>query len=251
MAAYLKRDGKPDLAYVQTKAQEQGAHLPTVVFLAGFRSDMEGTKATFLEERCKDRGQAYIRFDYSGHGISKGAFEDGTISQWTDDSLAILDQIAASNSILLVGSSMGGWISLLCALKRPDQICGLVGLAAAPDFSTDMKNKMTEEQRTLMESQGYIDVPNAYSDEPYKITKNLIEDGDKNCLLKGGIGIDIAVRLIQGMKDDDVEWQHAHRIKNAITGDDVEVLLIEDADHRLSRPQDLEIIDKTVIELSS
>ncbi|MEM6781659.1 MAG: alpha/beta hydrolase [Pseudomonadota bacterium] len=245
MTEYLKRDGLPDLAYIHT--QGQNTDLPLVMFLPGFRSDMGGTKAVFLEDRAKQREQAFLRFDYSGHGISGGDFEDGTISQWAQDALSVLDHVSKGQKSVLVGSSMGGWIGLIMALARPDSVTGYVGIAAAPDFTDDMyNNRMNEEQRTLLNEQGHIDVPNEYSDEPYRISKALIDDGQSNRLLSNGIDMNMPVRLVQGMQDADVEWQHSHRIKNAMTGDDVEVLLIKDGDHRLSRPQDLEIIDDSV-----
>lgn len=249
MTDYLKRQDKAELAYVFTKGERQD--LPAAMFLGGFRSDMAGTKAVYLEEACKKRGQSYLRFDYSGHGVSGGEFEDGTIGSWTGDSLDVLDACLEGQDVILVGSSMGGWISLLVALEKPEQVKGFVGIAAGPDFTDGLyHNLMDDEQRTLMDKQGYIDVPNEYSDVPYRITKALIEDGRDHMLIEKGIDITIPVRLVQGMKDVDVEWQHAHRIKNAIKSDDVEVLLIEDGDHRLSRPQDLVIIDNCVKELS-
>lgn len=245
MTEYLERTGQPKLAYNITNGSNPD--LPLVMFMPGYRSDMEGTKAIYLEERCVERGQGFIRFDYSGHGISGGEFEDGTISVWCQDALDVLEAVSEGRKTVFVGSSMGGWISLLMAEKRPDQVAGLVGIAAAPDFTKEMyEERMDDAQRTLLQAQGYIDVPNEYSDVPYRITKALIDDGADNFLLEKGMDFPFSVRLVQGMKDADVEWQHAHRIKNAIRGGDVEVLLVEEGDHRLSRPEDLALIDRCV-----
>ena len=244
MVEFLKRDNAPDLAYVSLESTDKGENLPTLMFLGGFRSDMEGTKALFLEEKCRARGQAFIRFDYRGHGVSEGKFEEACISDWTQDAKDILEH-CTKGPVMLVGSSMGGWISLLLALQRPDRIHSFIGLAAAPDFTKIMEAMMSDEQKNALENKGYFDLPNDY-DTPYIITKKLIEDGRQNCLLDKNLKINIPIRLIQGMKDTDVEWQTAHRIKNSILNDDAEVILLENADHRLSTPEDLEILDKTV-----
>lgn len=244
--AFLERPDRPPLAYVRTNGRTD---LPTVIFLGGFRSDMQGTKATFLEERCKARAQSYIRFDYSGHGESGGEFEDGTITGWADDAADIIQSLT-EGPLVLVGSSMGGWISLLLALRYPSKVIGLVGLAAAPDFTREMAADIDDDQRRMLEEKGYFELENDYSDEPYIITRKLVEDGNSNLLLDKDIVLDIPVRIIQGMKDADVEWQTAHRIKNAITGEDVEVCLIEDGDHRLSGEKELELIDRMVCAVS-
>lgn len=234
-----------DLAYIKAEGES-----PTVIFLAGYRSDMEGTKAVYLEEQCRMRGQGFIRFDYEGHGHSGGDFAKGTLSLWTEDTLDVIDHLT-QGPLVLVGSSMGGWISLLCAIQRPERVGALIGLAAAPDFTLEIEARLTNEHRQSLKDQGYFEEPNDYSDEPYMFTRALLEDGRKNCLLGGSINLDIPVRLIQGMWDTDVEWQKAYRIKNAITGGNTEVFLVEEGDHRLSRPEDLRLIDRTVVELSS
>ncbi len=245
----LIRKNKPDLAYIKTEGQA-----PTVIFLPGYKSDMEGTKATYLESRCKDKGQGFLRFDYAGHGVSGGDFKDGTIGSWTQDALDMIDSVT-DGDLILIGSSMGGWIALLAALKRPERVKGLIGIAAAPDFTEGLYTReFNDEQRQTIDEQGFIEIPNEYSDEPYIFTKALIEDGRDHLLLEKGIDLCIPVRLIQGMKDADVEWQTAHRIKNAIeetaAQPDCDVLLIEDGDHRLSRPQDLDMIEKKLEELT-
>ena len=248
MITYLERENAPKLAYIHTTATDQGAHLPTMMFLGGFRSDMNGSKATYLEECCKKRGQAYIRFDYRGHGQSDGKFEEGCISDWTQDAMDILDH-CTSDKVMLVGSSMGGWISLLTALKRPERVHSLIGLAAAPDFTQWIEEGMNEAQRKDIQDQGYFELPNEYDDTPYIITRRLIEDSRQNFLLNNDINIEAPVRLIQGKADTDVPWQTAERIKEKITGNDVETLLIEDADHRLSSAEQFDLINKTAQEL--
>lgn len=242
MVKYLKREGKPSLAYVSSAGDKS----PTVMFLGGFRSDMEGTKATFLESKCIEAGHPFIRFDYSGHGVSEGKFEDGCIGDWAEDALAILDELT-DEPVVLVGSSMGGWISLLLALKRPDRIHAIVGLAAAPDFTKIMEEKMTSEQREELENKGFFALDNEYSDEPYVITKKLIDDGKEQCLLHSDINIKCPVRLIQGKKDTDVEWRTAEVIQDKLITNDVDVILLDDADHRLSAPEELDVLRQTVI----
>ncbi len=249
-AHYLERDNKPKLAYRFLPAGENTTNLPTVMFCGGFRSDMEGTKAIALEQACRDRGQGYLRFDYSGHGLSEGRFEDGTIGSWTEDALAIFDEII-KGPVLLVGSSMGGWISLLMAQKRPERVKGLVGIAAAPDFTREFSNMdLNETQKTQMKQDGYFLLPNDYGD-PYMITRALLEDGEKHCLLDNDIPLSsVPIRLVQGMKDPAVPWQMAHRIKNAVPSGDVEVFLVESGDHSLSRPEDIDLIAQQISALS-
>lgn len=249
---YLERENQPKLAYRQLETSSEGADMPVVMFCGGFRSDMEGTKAQFLEDQCRSRGQGYVRFDYSGHGSSDGDFNEGTIGSWTDDALAVLDQLT-EGPVVLVGSSMGGWIGLLVAQARPERMKGFVGLAAAPDFTREIyEDLFNDEQRAMLDTQGFVDVPNDYDDEPYRFTKALIDDGQKHCLLDGEIKLHMPMRLIQGMQDTDVPWQKAYRIKNALPDEALaEVLLIESGDHRLSRPEDLKILDEQVCALSA
>lgn len=248
MVQFLERVAAPNLAYIKTDSSGAGSDLPAVVFLGGFRSDMEGTKAIYLENKCKERGQAYVRFDYRGHGKSEGKFEEACISEWAQDAADILDH-CISGDVILVGSSMGGWLSLLLGQKNPARIKAIIGLAAAPDFTTWMEAAMSDAQRGDLSDKGFFELPNDYDDAPYIITKKLIDDGRNNILLNSRIELEMPVRLIQGMKDADVEWQVAHRIKNAITGDDVEVILLEEADHRLSTPDQLEVLNQTLEKL--
>lgn len=241
----LKRENAPDLAYVYVPASGSGKDSPVVMFCSGFKSDMEGTKALYLQEQCQKRGQGYVRFDYRGHGQSDGKFEDGTISLWKQDAMDIMDHIKAEHFIL-VGSSMGGWISLLLLEARKGSIAGMVGIAAAPDFTRSFRDEtFTAELRAEIKEKGYVALPNDYSDEPYIITNALIEDGENNLFMDRSHNIDVPVRLVQGMQDTDVPWQTAHRIKNNIEGD-VEAFLVEDADHRMSRDEDLTLIDAQI-----
>ncbi len=228
---------------------EEGRNdLPTVVFLPGFRSDMGGVKAQDLMTRCRARGQGCLLLDYSGHGASGGRFEDGSIGQWTQDALAVIDYVT-QGKILVVGSSMGGWIGLHVALKRPDRVAGFIGLAAAPDFTRDIESMLTNEQKQALVEKGFFSVPSEYGDDLI-ITRKLMEDGERQCLLDHPIDLTIPVILIQGKKDPDVPWQRALAIKDRLKKTDAEIIFIEDGDHRLSRPQDLELIDSGVLKLA-
>lgn len=215
-----------------------------VVFLGGFCSDMGGTKAVALENWCQNEGRQFLRFDYTGHGQSSGEFQDGTISQWVDDTVFAVESLT-TGPLILVGSSMGGWIMLLAALKigakDNERIKGLLGLAAAPDFTEDFANReLTPEQLAKLERDGKIEIENCYEpDDPYIITKALMDDGRKNILLGSEIKITVPIRLIQGMKDQDVPWKTALRIKEMVSSSDVEIQLIKNGDHRLSEPNDL------------
>ncbi|PIW29899.1 MAG: alpha/beta hydrolase [Rhodospirillales bacterium CG15_BIG_FIL_POST_REV_8_21_14_020_66_15] len=220
---------------------------PGVVFLTGFRSDMTGGKALALEAFCRARGQAFLRFDYTGHGRSSGVFEDGSIGQWAADAVTALDELTEGGQVL-VGSSMGGWIMLLAALARKARIRGLVGIAAAPDFTRDLLwDAFTDDQKARMERDGYVDTPNCYDDqEPYRIHRRLIDDGFDHLLLDGPIDLDVPVRLIHGMKDDDVPWRTALRLQERLVSDDVEVQLVKSGGHRLSASPDLERLTRTL-----
>ncbi|REL33537.1 alpha/beta hydrolase [Rhodohalobacter sp. SW132] len=217
------------------------------MFMPGFFSNMEGTKATYLEAMCRERGQAYVRFDYRGHGQSDGKFEDGTFTDWLNDTLLVLDELAEA-PVVAVGSSMGGWIALLAALKRPDKIRGLVGIASSPDFTEDIwHHRMTEEQRQLMDKQGFIAQSSAYRDEPVIITKKLLDSGKNHLLLhKPSINLDIPVFLIHGKKDADVPWKKSQKLYRLIGKENCKLILVPDGEHRLSRDEDLELIGGVV-----
>ncbi len=224
--------------------------LPGIVFLGGFASDMTGTKALALDAFCAATGRAFVRFDYSGHGQSSGKFTDGTIGAWCDDVLTVLDQLTQGPQIL-IGSSMGGWLMLLAALARPQRIHALIGVAAAPDFTEElMWDTMDETMRARLMKEGRIEEPSAYSEEPYVITRALIEDGRNHLLLKGAINIDRPVRLIHGQVDADVPFSVSLRLADHLVSSDVVVTLVKDGDHRLSRQQDLDRMIMAVDELS-
>lgn len=234
-----------EIAYHKTEG-----HGPGVVFLGGFMSDMEGSKALALEAHCRVAGRAFVRFDYQGHGQSSGSFADGTIGLWLQDALAVIDRLTEGPQIL-VGSSMGGWISLLAAKARPGRIHALVGIAAAPDFTVRMwRDELTAEQRTEIEAQGKTQIPTDYGDEPYTITKDLIEDGWMNRVIHAPFHLDVPVRLIQGTADADVPWPTALTIADRLTGEDVEVILVPGGDHRLSRDIDLKRLTRVVDDLA-
>ncbi|MBL26688.1 MAG: alpha/beta hydrolase [Rhodospirillaceae bacterium] len=222
---------------------------PGVVFLGGFMSDMTGTKATALEAHCRRRGQAFVRFDYLGHGASSGAFADGTIGRWAADAIAVLDAVTEGPQIL-IGSSMGGWIMLLTALARPERVAGLVGIAAAPDFTEDlMWAEFDQETRDRMVRDGRLEQPSAYSEAPYVITHRLIEEGRDHLLLRAPIPLRCPVRLLQGMRDDDVPWKTALRLADGLESEDVTVTLVKNGDHRLSEPADIRRLEATVDDL--
>ncbi len=218
---------------------------PTVVFLPGFRSDMTGDKATALAAFCGRRGHAMLRFDYSGHGASGGRFEVGTIGIWAADAITAIDRLT-EGKLILVGSSMGGWIALLCALARRDRIAALVGIAAAPDFTDAlMAQALSFKQRTQLARDGVVHLPSQYGD-PTPITRALIEDGRNHLLLSAPIALDCPVRLLHGQADPDVPWEMALRIADRVASADVHVTVVKDGDHRLSRPQDLALLCRTV-----
>lgn len=253
---FLTRKDQPQLAYIRTApaaapAASPAAVLPGVVFLGGFRSDMTGTKAQYLEARCRERGQAYMRFDYSGHGQSAGRFESCTLEGWRDDALAIIDRLTAG-PLIVVGSSMGGWLGLLSALARPDRVLGLIGVAAAPDFTRDMiDDGFDDVMRESYAARGYAEMPNPYSPHPYIITRALIESGNRLCLLNGQHDLPIPVRLLQGGQDHAVPADRPQKIADCLNGADVKIHMIEDGDHSLSRIQDLELLDAQVVELNA
>jgi len=222
---------------------------PGVVFLTGFRSDMTGAKAVALEAACRARGRAYLRFDYTGHGQSSGAFTDGTIGQWAADAVFAIEHLTEGPQVL-VGSSMGGWIMLLAALTLGPRVAGLVGIAAAPDFTEDLIWQAADEAtRETLRRDGVFFEPSAYSPEPTPITLKLIEEGRRHLLLQGPIALSCPVRLIHGMRDPDVPWQTALRLAERLESRDVELILVKDGDHRLSTDDDLERLARVVDEL--
>ena len=241
--------GAATIAYHHTPGADPEGLAPGVLFLGGFMSDMTGTKATALESWCVGEGLSFTRFDYQGHGASSGRFDEGTIGLWAEDALAVLDRVTAGPQIL-VGSSMGGWMMLLTALRRPERVAGLVGIAPAPDFTEDLMWDLFDEpvRRAILETGRWLR-PSDYGPEPQPITRALIEDGRNHLLLRGPIAFDKPVRLLHGLRDPDVPWQVSLKLAEALTTDDVRVTLIKDGDHRLSRPQDIALLCRTVGEL--
>lgn len=226
--------GGNEIAYVKCAGAGPG-----VMFFGGFKSDMSGTKAMSLQAYCEARGQAFVRFDYSGHGRSGGRFEDGTIGAWAGDAIAVLDEVAQGPQIV-IGSSMGGWIALLAVLARPERIAAYVGIAAAPDFTEDMMwAGFSEDIRETLRTDGVYYEPSEYEEGPLPISYSLIEEGRDHLLLRAPIALSCPVRLIQGMRDTSVPWQTALKIAEQVATDDVEVSLVKGGDHRLSEPADI------------
>lgn len=230
------------LAYVQFKARNQSPEVPGIIFLPGFKSDMSGSKATYLETMCQEHDISYLRFDYSGHGLSDGHFYKLNLSDWLADVDFMMKKLVPEQPQILVGSSMGGWLGLRMAELEREQVKAFVGIACAPDFTREISAKMSGAQRMQMEENGYIEVENDYSPDPYIFTKNLLVDGEEHCMLDRPINYDGPVRLLQGMQDDDVPWKKALRIKDGLTSQSIDVTLIEDGNHSLSRPNDLEAL---------
>ncbi len=212
---------------------------PGVVFLGGFHSDMAGTKALFLDEYCRRRGHAFVRFDHFGHGASSGDVADGTIGRWAQDATAVLDRLTEGPQIL-VGSSMGGWIMLLAALARPRRAHALVGIAAAPDFTEDLLwPRLDPAQRRRLREAGEVTLPSDYDPAGYTCRLGLIEDGRRHLLLRAPIAIDCPVRLLHGLDDAAVPWQTSLRLAERLTSRDVALTLVKNGDHRLSAGPDL------------
>lgn len=221
---------------------------PGVLFLSGFRSDMNGNKARALDAWAEARGHGLIRFDYFGHGASSGDFRRGTIGRWLADTLAILDQVATGPQVL-VGSSMGGWLALLAARARPARVRGLVLVAPAPDFTERlMWPGLPPEAREAILARGEWMAPSAYGEDPYPITADLIREGREHLILDGPIAFAGPVRILQGMADPDVPWTHALDLVQRLSGD-VVASLIRDGDHRLSRPEDLRRLETALDEV--
>ena len=233
--AMLERPGR------RIACRRRAGARPTLLFLPGYASDMDGTKATTLDDWAAKSKRAMVRFDYGGCGSSEGRFEDETLASWRDDALAVMDEVI-EGPVILVGSSMGGWLMLLAALARPERVRGLVGIAAAPDF-TDWG--YSEEQKRTILDQGRLEEPSPYG-APVVTTRGLWESGEPLCLLGGPVAIDCPVRLLHGQRDEDVPWTHSLALMERIRSDDVQVALVKDGDHRLSRDQDLALLLATV-----
>jgi len=249
MAEYLETETGRRIAYARLEGAGPGSG-PGVVFLGGFRSDMTGTKAQFLEDWARAHGRAFLRFDYSGHGQSSGDFEDGAIGDWAADAMAVVARLTAGPQIL-VGSSMGGWIALLLAREMPGKVAGLVTIAAAPDFTEDsMWAGFDADQRVVLEEVGKIALPSEYG-EPLVITKRLIEDGRSNLVLRAPLPLPFPVRMLQGTADADVDQSVALRLLAHVTGDNIRLTLVKGADHRFSDPACLDLIAAAIAEVTA
>ncbi|WP_166037068.1 alpha/beta hydrolase [Sphingosinicella sp. YJ22] len=222
----------------------RGGRGPTVIFLPGYMSDMEGSKALALDSWCEGQGRAFLRFDYGGCGISPGDFEDQALADWRDDAVAMIDSV--EGPVVLVGSSMGGWIMLLAALARPERIAGLVGIAAAPDFTSW---GFSDADKTTIARDGRLVEETPYGDRPYVTTRIFWDSGETLKLLGGEIAIDAPVRLLHGQADPDVPFDISLRIAERLRSADVQTILVKDGDHRLSRPQDIALLTATLSQL--
>lgn len=243
MTDYLDTAQGRRIAYVRT-----GGTGPGVVFLGGFMSDMTGTKAVFLQDWAERTGRAFLRFDYSGHGQSSGAFEEGAIGDWFEDALAVVEALTEGPQVL-VGSSMGGWISLLLARAVPERVKALVGIAPAPDFTEDsMWAGFTDAQRAELMAAGRIVIPSDYSADGCPITRRLIEEGRGRLVLRSPLRLPFPVRVLQGTADTDVPTAVALRLMDHAECDDLRVTLVKGADHRFSTPACLAMIAAAVEE---
>ncbi len=242
MTSFLTRTSKPALAYNHHKPDKQSSR-PAIVFCGGYRSDMTGTKATFLENKCKELDIEYLRFDYTGHGQSEGVFDTCILSDWIQDTQDIINA-AVTGKYVLVGSSMGGWISLCHAINNQNNgnIHAIIGIAAAPDFTEDLfELRLSHDQQKKLFETGIAYVENDYSDEPYAFTKEFYEDGKQNLILRKTQNINSPIYLIQGRNDLDVPCKTAYKIQEIFNIEDNQITIIEDGDHRLSSPSQLDI----------
>jgi pimeloyl-ACP methyl ester carboxylesterase len=222
---------------------------PGVVFLGGFRSDMGGTKALALEHWARARGRAFVRFDYSGHGESSGDFLEGCIGDWAADARAVIEALTQGPQVL-VGSSMGGWIALLLARAMPGRVAALVGIAAAPDFTEDsMWANFDAQQRAALAERGHVDLPSDYSDQPYRITRHLIEEGRRNLVLQSPLPLPFPVRLLQGTHDTDVPPAVSLKLMDHADCPDLHLTLVKGADHRFSDAACLALLERTLDDL--
>jgi len=241
MTTYLTTPHGRHIAYQRTQGKEPG-----IVFLGGFRSDMSGSKALHLQAWAEATGRAFLRFDYSGHGTSRGAFTDGAISDWREDAAAVIEVLTEGPQVL-VGSSMGGWIALLLARDMPERVAAVVGIAAAPDFTERMwAEELSSTDRAALEETGLILLPSEYSDEPCPITRRLIEDGRQNLVLERPLPLPVPVRLLQGTADADVPVSVALALMAHIDSLDLQLTLVKAADHRFSTPYCLALISDAV-----
>jgi pimeloyl-ACP methyl ester carboxylesterase len=230
----------PPLVFRRTRGRA-----PTILFLPGYMSDMEGSKALALEAWAREQGRSFLRFDYRGCGASPGAFEEQSLANWRDDVLSMID-LLGDEPVVLVGSSMGGWLMLLAALERPERVAGLVGIAAAPDFTSW---GFSEEEKDKIRREGRLVQPTPYGDQPYVTTRRFWESGETLKLLEAPIAIDCPVRLLHGQADSDVPHRVSLAVAERLRSSDVQTILIKDGDHRLSREQDIALLIATLSRL--
>lgn len=236
------------IAYLQVKSKANTS-TPGVIFLSGFNSNMTGSKATALARYCQAADYGYVCFDYRGCGQSSGQFNEGTIGRWLEDVLHVIDSLTEGPQ-LLVGSSMGGWLMLLAALKRPERIMGLIGIAAAPDFTeTLIWDTMDSAQKQALLQQGSVELPAEECSGAFVITRKLIEEGRNHLLLGGEISLTCPVRLLHGMNDRDVPYHTSLQIATQLESTDVEVHLVKNGDHRMSSPENIALLEQMVGEL--
>ncbi len=226
--------------------QRSSGRGPGVVFLGGFKSDMTGTKAAWLHDWAREQNRAFLRFDYSGHGDSSGSFEEGCIGDWFQDAHQVIEALTDGPQVL-VGSSMGGWIALLVARAMPQRVAGLVTIAAAPDFTQQgFWAGFDDAQRQTLLRAGRIELPSDYSDQPYVITRRLIEDGRDHLVMDQPLPLSVPVRMLQGTADADVPVDWAMRLLGHAAGDDIRLTLVKGADHRFSTPECLRLIGQSI-----
>ena len=243
MTEYLTTQQGRRIAYNLT----EGQGVP-VVFLGGLKSDMEGTKAIFLEDWAETEGRPFLRFDYSGHGVSSGIFEEGAIGDWFEDASAAIDLLPGK--VILVGSSMGGWQTLLLARERPEKVAGIVTIAAAPDFTEDdMAAKFSEAQKSEMEKTGFVALPSDYGDR-YIISRRLIEEGRNRLVLRAPLPLPFPARFLHGTADTDVDLGFANRLIAHATGPDIRLTIVKGADHRFSTSDCLALIAQSIAEVT-
>lgn len=239
---YLNCDDGSTIAYQKIEGE-----LPGIIFLGGLMSDLTGTKANFLANYCKNSGRAFVRFDYYGHGKSSGEFQQGTIGRWKTNALTILDKLTEGPQIL-VGSSMGGWLMILVARERPDRVAGLVGIAAAPDFTQSIIDSLDIEQKRSLEIHG-IYYLSSVSQGVYPLVKYTIDEAFNHHVLGGAIEINCPMRLLHGLNDEYVSWQQSLRLMERVDSNDVELTIVKTGDHRLARDEDLNLLAKTIQEI--
>ncbi len=237
---------QPEIALAYEMLEGGG---PVVVFCPGFASDMGGTKAVRLSDWCEARGQAMLRFDYAGHGKSGGRFLDGCIGDWAADAAHVIATAAEGRPVLLVGSSMGGWISLLLARGLGARLAGLLLIAPAPDFSELLiRPQLSSVQFEILQTNGVIYLPSAYG-EPTPMTLKLLDDGAQNLVLGGPIAVCCPVRIIHGIRDEDVPWELSLKLAECLESEDVRITLVKDGEHRLSRESDLTLLESLLASL--